>query len=63
MAAVNKLTKEERTMLMKGMDMMIASKARSANKEENAQIKEIREKEIQQYVILKNRLASAELEI
>lgn len=59
----NKLTKIDSKRLIIGIDMNIASLSRMNNKEPNQEIKSIREREIEQLVILKNRLTTKELEL
>lgn len=60
---MNKLSKEERKNLAKGIDNMIASINRANAREANDAIRKIRETEIEQLVVLKNKLLTKELEL
>lgn len=62
-AQPSKLNKAERKTLANGIDALIAGKTRATAKEENAEIKAIRESEIANLVILKNKLMTLELEL
>lgn len=63
MATAAKLSKEERATLSKGLDMIIASNARTNARETNPEIRSIREKDNEKVVVLKNKLLTLELEL